>query len=449
MNGYWSTKNARAFHVMCLGQLVSAVGTGLTNFSLGVWVYEQTGSATKFALVTLFGFLPGGIALPFAGILIDRWSQRWSMILSNAGAGLTTLVGALLLFTARLELWHIYLGVGIRAVFLALLEPAFAASTTLLVRKQDFGRANGLVQTTRATAQILSPLLGGLLLSQIRLGGVLLVDFISYLFATSTLLMVTIPKPERIGSAITAAKRSFLGEAVYGWTYIKERPGLLMLLGYFAVINLVTYFSSALLTPMVLSFTTAKVLGLILGAGGAGFLCGSILMASWGGPKNRMHGILGFGCVFGFCCMLAGLRPSPLLIGIAVFGMFLVLPIINGCSQAIWQCKTPVEVQGRVFAIRRVIVMSTIPISLVLAGPLADKVFEPLVARNDSLSFIIGQGAGRGIGLMMLIAGAFAILTQFVAYLSPRLRLVEAELADAVPDITLVQDFQDSIPATE
>ena len=436
---YLTTKDARPFHVMCLGQLVSAVGTGLTNFSLGVWVYQQTGSATKFALVALFSTVPGGIALLFAGVLTDRWSQQRTMILSNTGAGLTTLIAAVLLYTGRLELWHIYLGVMVRSIFIALLEPAFAASTTLLVKKQDFGRASGIVQASRATAQILSPLLAGILIGHIRLGGVLLVDFISYLFAVGTLLALTIPKPERIGSEIVVAKSSFVAKAVYGWTYIMGRSGLLMLLLYFAVINLVSCFASALFTPMILSFATAKVLGVILSIAGAGFLGGSILMASWGGPKNRVYGILGFGCVFGLCCILAGLKGSPALIGIAAFGMFCVLPIINGCSQAIWQCKTPVEVQGRVFAIRRLITMSTVPISLIIAGPLADKVFEPLVGRNGSASIglSIGRGAGRGIGLMFMIAGALTILTQFGAYLSPRLRFVERELPDAIPDITL------------
>ena len=439
MKGFFAGSGSRTFNLICSGQIVSAIGTGLTNFTLGVWVYQQTGSATKFALVALSGALPGGVALLFAGILADRWSRRGTMILSNVGAGLVTLAAAVLLFVGRLEVWHVYVGVMVRAVFVALLEPALAASTPLLVRKEDYGRASGLIQTARASAQIVSPLLGGILMSQVQLGGILLLDFVSYLFALGTLLIVTIPSARPAEAPGRGAKGSLASQAVYGWTFIKERRGLLALLLYFTVINMITGFATVLFTPMILSFTPARVLGMILSAGGVGFLCGSVVMSAWGGPRNRVKGILWFGSLLGVCCILAGLNPSPALIACAAFGMFFALPVINGCSQAIWQCKTPLELQGRVYAMRRIIALSCIPVPLVVAGPLADRVFEPLVAGplSASVGAVIGRGAGRGIALMFVIAGALTILTQLAAYLYPRLRLVEGELPDAVPDVAL------------
>ncbi|HEX8650845.1 MAG TPA: MFS transporter [Pyrinomonadaceae bacterium] len=432
----------RAFAFICLGQLVSAIGTGLTNFALGVWVYQQTGSATKFALVALFSTVPGGLILMLAGVLIDRWNRRWTMILSNTGAGLTTLAATVLLFSGRLEVWHIYLGVSVRSAFIALLEPALAASTTLLVRKQHLGRASGMVQSTRASAQVVSPLLAGILMGTIQLQGVLLLDFASYLFALSTLLLVHIPMPESASAGKTGGKKgSLMREATYGWTYIKERPGLLALLIYFAAVNLVVSVAYILFTPMILSFADAKALGIILSTAGAGFLGGSVLMMFWGGPKVRVHGILGFGFMFGLCCVLIGLKASVPLIAVAALTMFFVLPVINGCSQAIWQCKTPMEVQGRVFAMRRLVATSTIPIALLIAGPLADKIFEPLIAGplSANIGQIIGNTPGRGIGLMFVVAGILTLLIQLGGYLYPHLRQVEDELPDAIPDMVLTR----------
>lgn len=438
MKGFFAASGSRTFNLICSGQIVSAVGTGLTNFTLGVWVYQQTGSATKFALVALSGVVPGGIALLFGGVLADGWSRRGTMILSNAGAGAVTFVAAVLLFVGRLEVWHVYVGVMVRSLFAALIEPALASSTTLLVRKENYGRASGMMQSARATAQIVSPLLGGILMSYVQLGGVLLLDFVSYVFALGTLLVVNIPSAKPGASAGAGAKGSLKSRAVYGWTYIRERRGLLALLLYFTVINLVLGFATVLFTPMILGFTTARVLGMIMSAGGAGFLCGSVVMSAWGGPRNRVKGILWFGSLLGVCCILAGLKTSPVLIACAAFGMFFALPVINGCSQAIWQCKTPVELQGRVYAMRRIIAFSCVPVPLVVAGPLADRVFEPLVAGplGVSLGAVIGRGPGRGIALMFIIAGSLTILTQLGAYLYPRLRLVEGELPDAVPDMT-------------
>jgi hypothetical protein len=352
---------------------------------------------------------------------------------------LVTLVAAVLLFVGRLEVWHVYVGVMTRTVFAALMEPALSATAAVLVRKEDYGRASGMSQTARASAQIFSPLLAGVLMSQAPLGGVLLLDFASYVFALGVLLVVNIPSAKAGAAAGAGAKGSLKSQAVYGWTFIRERRGLLALLLYFTVINLVMGFATVLFTPMILSFTTAKVLGMIMSAGGVGFLCGSVAMSVWGGPQDRVKGILWFGSLLGACCVMAGLKTSPVLIACAAFGMFSVLPVINGCSQAIWQCKTPLELQGRVYAMRRIIAFSCLPIPLIVAGPLADRVFEPLIAGplGASVGAVIGRGAGRGIALMFIIAGSLTILTQLAAYLYPRLRLVEGELPDAVPDITL------------
>ena len=93
--------SVRIFIVVWLGQFVSLVGSGLTSFALGLWVYERTGSVTQFALIGLFTVLPGVILSPLAGALVDRWDRRWVMILSDTGAGFCTLMMALLFFTGQ------------------------------------------------------------------------------------------------------------------------------------------------------------------------------------------------------------------------------------------------------------------------------------------------------------------------------------------------------------
>src|SRR4028118_1591970 len=77
----------RTFGLMWFGQLVSLAGSTLTRFALGVWVYERTGSATQFALITLFAFVPGLLAAPFAGALVDRWDRRWTLFWSALAPG--------------------------------------------------------------------------------------------------------------------------------------------------------------------------------------------------------------------------------------------------------------------------------------------------------------------------------------------------------------------------
>ena len=425
------TSKTRVFATLWLGQLVSGLGTGVTNFALGVWVYQRTGSATKFALIFFFSLLPNIITLPLAGALIDRWDRRSIMLLGNAGSALTTIAGAALLSTGQLEVWHIYAGLMIRTIFSSFVVSTFTASTSLLMPREHLARASGMIQTNTATVQIFAPLLGAFLIAWLELPAVLMIDFASYLVAIVSLLLVRIPTP--VLTPASAQGGFIKRDLMYGVIYLKERPALIALLLYFAAVNSVISSTTILFTPLVLSFSSTKVLGTILSVLGAGFLTGSIVMSVWGGPERRLRGILGFGTLFGVCSILIGLQPSAVLIAIGAFGMYFFLPIVNGCTEALWQTKTPADVQGRVFAIRRLVAASTVPAGYLIGGQLADKVFEPL-ARSGGLSTM--AGAGRGIGLMFIIGGILIMLAQLVAFLYTPLRRVEEDLPDAIVELS-------------
>lgn len=421
----------RRFALIWVGQLVSLVGSGLTNFIIGVWVYQRTGSVTKFTMIALFAVLPSIIILPWAGVLADRWDRRWLMICSNVGAALSTLFLALLLFAGRLEIWHIYLGVTAISTFASFLSLVYTTTLTLLVPKEQLSRSNGMVYTAQAASQIVPPLLAGMLLAAIDIHSLILIDFATYLFAMLTLLVVPFHAPGTTAEK-RVAKAPLLREIGYGWSFIKARPGLTALLIYFATVNFVVGMARILFTPMILNFASTRTLATLLSVSGVGFLFGSLVLTVWGGPKNRVRGVLGFGSLFGFSVMFVGLRPSIILAGIAVFSMYSLIPIMNGCSQAIWLTKTPTEVQGRVFSVRLMLALSTSPLAYLIAGPLADRVFEPLVAGSELLQKVFGEGRGRGIGLMFAAAGLLTMLVQLAGLLYPRLTQIEQELPDAV-----------------
>ncbi|MGB0386326.1 MAG: MFS transporter [Ardenticatenaceae bacterium] len=425
-------RGMRVFLFIWFGQLISLIGSGLTGFALGVWVYQRTGSVTDFALISLSTILPVILISPVAGVLVDRWNRRWVMILSDSGAALSTLAIALLLSTNQLEIWHIYLATVVSSTFNGFQWPAYTAATTQLVPKQHLGRASGMTQLAEGVAQLISPVLGGVLLVTIELQGVILLDLMTFLFALATLLLVRFP---RVTAVVRKAKKeSWLHEAAYGFRYITDRPGLLGLLIFFAASNFLVGVVQVLATPLVLSFTSVDVLGTILSIGGIGMLLGSLLMSTWGGPQRLILGVLGFQLLGGLCIFLAGLRPSALLFAAAAFLFFFGIPIGNGCSQVIWQRKVAPDVQGRVFAVRRMIALSCLPLAFLVAGPLTDQVFEPLMLPDGPLANSIGQfigvGPGRGIGLLFIILGVFTMLATVLAYQYSPLRLVEDELSD-------------------
>jgi MFS family permease len=441
------TTGFKVFLVIWSGQFVSLIGSGLTGFALSVWIYQKTGSVTNLSFVVLSLILPGVLMSPVAGILVDKWNRRTAMIVSDSGAAMSTMVIALLLYSQRLELWHIYITLAIGSTFGAFQWPAYSAATTLLVPKKHLGRAAGMVQTAEAVANIASPAIAGVLLITINIWGVIFIDFATFLFALTTLMIIRVPNAPP--SPESEEKTSFLHQITFGMKYITSRHGLLGLLIFFALANFIGGFTNVLFTPLILSFASPAILGSILSIGGVGMLAGGLVMSAWGGPRKKIVGIIGFSVLSGIALALVGIRTNVVLITAAVFVLFFTLPVTNGCSQAIWQVKTAPAVQGRVFSVRRMIAMSMMPLSIITAGPLADSVFEPLMATGGPLSTsvgeIIGTGAGRGIGLMVIIAGILTILVSGLIYLYPRVRYLEDELPDMVTE-DLVEESSDHRP---
>lgn len=425
------------FITIWFGQLVSLIGSGLTNFALGIWVYQRTGSVTQYALISLFTTLPGIVVSPLAGVLVDRWNRRWVMILSDLGAGLSTLFIALLLFAGWLDIWHIYLAIAISSTFSAFQWLAYTAATTLLVPKKHLGRASGMVQAAEAGAQIISPALAGVLIVTLHIQGVILIDFATFIFSVFILLLVRFPKPEMTSKG-AAGNDLLLREAVYGWNYITARPGLLGLLIFIAAVNFLTGIVSVLVTPFVLAFTSVATLGSLLSVSGSGMLFGSLIMSIWGGVNRPIYAVLSFTLLSGLCILIVGLRPSIPIFFLTSFLYFFSWPIISASGQVLWQKKVPPDIQGRVFAVRKMLAWAALPFAYLVAGPLADRLFEPLLAVGGPLTGtigrIIGVGRGYGIALLFVVMGILTVLATIAGYLYPRLRLVEDELPDAIAD---------------
>jgi MFS family permease len=415
------------------GQTVSLVGSGLTTFALGVWVYQRTGSATEYALIFVFSSLPGLLLLPFTGTLVDWRGRRSSMLLADGGSGLRILVVAMLYAFGHLEIWHVLAAAALHGAFEGIQFAAYASAIPRLVPKNQLGRANGLVQLSQSIAFIVSPLIAGALLPILDVPGLLLLDFLTFLVAVATLLTVAIPESRSSDGEPTAF--SWWRSSAEAWGYLRRRSLLVRLLGFFALINLLVGAGFVLLAPLVLSFASPQRLAVVLSIGSGGAVVGSLVMSVWGGPRRRIRGVLGAAPLLGLCLILIGLRASAPWVACWMFWLFFFVPIINGSDQSIWQAKVDFKLQGRVFALRRMIARSTAPVAYLAAGPLSDQVFDPLLRPGGPLASTVGQvigtGAGRGIGLLFVVMGGIQVVATLAYSLSPRLRHVEDLLPDA------------------
>lgn len=438
MNNSDRLSGMRGFTVIWLGQLVSMLGTGMTNFALSFYIFEQTGQASALTIAIFCFVAPSIILSPLAGALVDRWNRKVVIIMTDLAAGIVTLVWlAIVLTNGNLDMWQIYLGNIITGAFNAMQFPAFSAAVSLMIPKEQFARAAGMLDFAGAASNILAPAFAGALLGTFGLVPIMLVDVITFLFAILAVLVVHMPQPATEMIPEGNKRPSLREDSLFGFKYIRERPSLLGLQFVFTALNFISAFGAIIATPMILARTgnSAASLATVQSIAAFGGVAGGLIMSTWGGPKRKVQGVL--------LGMSAENLLGPIVIGLAkavpgwAAGSFmsqLFIPIINGSNQAIWQSKVPPAIQGRVFATRRMIAQISFPVAVLIAGPLADKVFEPAMSSDGWAAAIfgpiVGTGAGAGMSLMILLSGIVGVVIGLVGYSIPALRDVE----DIMPD---------------
>ncbi len=415
----------KGFSMMSIGQIVSLVGSSMTQFGIGIWIWQTTGSATPFSIVATLFFVPNIIFTPIAGALVDRWPKKRALILPDLAAGIITIITLILYKTNSLTLWFIYIASFISGVFNAFQWPAYSVTISIMLKKEEYGRANGLFSLTETAPMVIAPIVAGALLPIIKLGGIMTIDIITFIFAIGAVLWVIIPD---IRKEVTE-KVSLFKDAIFGFPYIIKIRPLFYLLLLFLCVNFFSGFYTTLIAPMILAKTNNNTvfLGMVESALGVGGIVGGLLMTVWGGTKKKIFSLL-FGIMFvGTGAVILGLSKAlaSYLIAGSIIGVSGV--IANSSSQAIWQTRVPSELQGRVFSARRVIAQVIGIIPMASSGPIVDKFLTPVFERSIKLTSIFGQSKGGAISLMSSIAGVTIVSISVLGLLSPVIMSVEEE----------------------
>ena len=423
----------QAFFALLGGQLISVVGSGMTRFGLGVWVLAETGDTSAYTTLIFFAVFPAGLGALFTGPFIDRWDRRKLFIGANLAASLGILAMAILYFTDSLTLWHLYAAMSINGIASAFISPAMQSSTRLLVPKERLTRASGLSQLLRPMEAILAPSLAGFIVGAFGLEMVFIIDVITFIVNIFILSMVHIPRPAQ--TAERSAKMKFWTELSAGFKYIQERPAFLTLISLFTLtMFLLPGMAYSLITPLVLSFESEKILGLILSAYGVGAIVGGVFLASQSGNRRRMNSILTALVAAGLAVILMGFWENPWTIGAGVFMTGFSFVFVTGLNQVIWQVKSAPEMQGRLFALMGTLAVGGQSLGILCAGPLASKIFQPMLEPGgtlaDSVGRLIGVGAGRGMAFMFILLGLVVLGLALVSWLKPSVHLLEDNLPD-------------------
>ena len=404
--------NYTKFLLLWSGELVSAVGSGLTGFGLGVYVFQKTGSAASMALVSLVAFLPTLLLSAPAGVLADRCDRRLLMIAGDGLSSLGIIYILICMMRGGAAVYQICIGMFISAVFSSLLEPSYRATITDLLTREEYSRASGMVSIAGSARYLISPLIAGLLLTATDVKLLLGID-ISTFFLTAVCTAVvrrSIPgkEPEHRGN--------FLESFREGWDAITEKRGVLTLI---IVSSVMTCFMGAmqiLAEPMILDFQTSKVLGIAETTCACGMLASGVILGVRG-LKGNFTGILSLSLGMAGLSMIGfGLRENIALIVVFGFMFFFMLPFANNCLDYLVRTNIDAGKQGRAWGLISFLSQVGYVVAYGAAGWIA-----------DSVAIVRNTGVGRGAAAVIMIAGVMLTAVAIALYQFKDVRDLERE----------------------
>jgi DHA3 family macrolide efflux protein-like MFS transporter len=427
------------FVIVWIGQIISILASGMSGFGLSIWMFQQTQSATAMGLMQVSYILPFLILSPIAGVMVDRYNRKLMMMISDFAAVTATFAILILQATGQLQFWHLYVANVFYGLGNTFQWPAYSAAISTMVKKEQYGRANGLMSLMEAGPGVLAPILAGVVLATSKTNGltiILLIDVITFFIALGALAIVHVPQPAKTQEG-QKEKGNIWKEAAYGFTYIFKRPSLLGLQMIFFFGNLFFSIGFTVFAPMLLLRTNnnAVIFGSLNSAAAIGGVAGGLIMSAWGGFKKRTHGVLAGWIAAGIFLALFGFGTSLSFWIPFVIAQALVGPLINTSNQSIWQAKVAPDIQGRVFSARRLIAWFTQPIAPIIAGVMADKWLEPSMTSGTSTLSVtfnswVGNGPGSGMALLFIFSGLASALVGVIGYFLPFIRNAESTLPD-------------------
>ena len=382
--------NLRKFILLWAGELISSIGGGLTSFGLGVYIFQQTGSAANMALITLLGFLPTLLLSVPAGALADRYDRRLLMMIGDGCSALGIVFILVCMMNGGATLAQICIGVLISSVFSALLEPAFRATITDLLTREEFSRASGLVSLAGSARYLFSPILAGFLLTVSDVKLLLVIDICTFFLTVISAAVVR----KSIGRKAAETKEGFLESIREGWKILRSERGVLLLVLVSSAITLFMGMFQILAEPMVLSFSNEKTLGIIETICASGMLVSGLILGVRG-IKRNFTGIMSISLAAAGIMMIGfGLFENICTICISGFLFFAALPFANNCLDYLTRTHIPDDVQGRVWGLIGFLSQFGYVIAYAVSGFAA-----------DALGQWTGMGVGRGSAMVIQAAG--------------------------------------------
>lgn len=389
----------KKFMLLWIGEIISAIGGGLTSFGLGVYVFQMTGSAGKMAIVTLIGFLPTLLLSIPAGALADKYDRRILMMMGDGLSALGVIYILICMLLGRAGFINICIGVAISAIFSSLLEPAYRATVTDLLTEDEYSKASGLVSLAGSARYLVSPIIAGLLLAAFDVSLLLIIDISTFVLTVITTFVVK----KGIEKKLRESEETLFESISSGWKELCKNRGVLMLVMVSALLTLFIGVFQILAEPMVLSFSDASTLGTTETICACGMLVSGVLIGMKGIKKGHVAILSVSLGMAGLFIGLFSMWENVILMCVFGFGFFLMLPFANTALDYLVRTNVDDELQGRVWGFIGFLSQIGYVIAYGVSGVLAD-----YIATVRKIS--VGRGAASVTGVSGIILICVAIL---------------------------------------
>jgi MFS transporter, DHA3 family, macrolide efflux protein len=390
---------------LIVAETLCLLGAEVARFGISVWIYEQTRSVGAFSLLLLANLVPGLLAHPIAGSVVDRSSRKAVMI----GASLVSLAGTAIVLAGALigslSMTLVIIGAALASVADSFQWPALAASVPLMASDAELPKYNGLIESGRAIGRFAGPAIGGLAIAFIGVTGLVAIEAITFVIATAVVAAIAIPAPD---GADGDDDGSLWSDMSLGFRWIFAAKPLLKFLLVATFANFFLAICEVVLQPYGLSFLSERSYGIANAMFGAGMIVGGLLS----GPlSSRMTNLtqcllaaVGVGATFigfGFCRGVVGYAALNLVTAS-------LMTAGNVAAMTIWQIEVPDELQGRVFSAMQMVADLTTPAAFALAAPITDSLM-PSVFPHIGDSRMWGAPPTGEMAALFAIMGAVMI----------------------------------------
>ncbi|MHC8666547.1 MFS transporter [Bacillus cereus] len=362
----WKTK----IILFLTAQTISLFGSSLVQYAIIWYITLTTSSGVMLTISTVCGFLPQIAISLFAGVWIDRYDRKKMIMLSDGIIAIATLVLAILFLTGYKSIWLLFIVLLIRSAGTGVQTPTVNALIPQIVPKEYLMKVNGINSSITSLIMFLSPAASAAILSIASIETTFFIDVITAMIGISIMLIIQV---EGHVNAENKQKSNLQG-IKEGFSYLKENVFIKRLI-VLLIIIMILISPAAFLTPLMVTRSFGAEMWRLTASEmtfSAGAAAGGVLIAAWGGFRNRMHTTALACALYGL--LMIGLGIAPIFIMYLVFNFLIgiTMPCFNTPVTVLLQEKVEPSMHGRMFSLVQIANSCALPLGMIIFGPLSD-----------------------------------------------------------------------------